>query len=519
MKYLLLLFLAALAAQAEDAPGLELCILHTNDTHSRVAGIDAGGNVAYSEDVSRGGYARIATAIEQRKAAADNVLALDAGDQCQGTLYFTVNRSRMLSDLDQHMPYDAAVLGNHEFDDGCAGAAEFSRRSPYPILAANLVPAETCAMGRSRTQPYVIREVRGVKVGIIGLSNDEVVEVSNACRHTKFADAAATLARMVAELQGQGVRHIVLLTHLGLEVDLELARTVAGVDVIVGGHTHAYLGEGKGSSGPYPIVERSPEGKPVLVVTAKSGGEYLGELQVGFDAEGVPCRWGGGARELTSDIVPKPEIRAKVARYTQTLEDYRRFIVTANNNDFIDGMDESRMGETLTALAVVDSVLDYARAYGADVALMNAGGVRASLPKGNVSRGDIMAVLPFGGNYPVLEMTGAQLLSALEHGVSEGRGHGPRLLHVAGMSYEVHASQPVGSRVAGVTVAGKPLDLARSYRVAMPDYIAEGGDGYRMMPGCKQVKTPLKADDKVLEDYLRRRNPFPMPETGRLIYK
>ncbi len=513
-----LLSLALCATQAEPSAPLELCILHTNDTHSRVAGIDARGDAAYTEEGSRGGYARIATAIEAIKAQADNVIALDAGDQCQGTLFYNVNKTRMISDINQHMPYDAAVLGNHEFDEGCASAAEFTRQSPYPILAANLRPTGNCAMNNSKTQPYIIKEIRGTRVGIIGLSNDEVVSVSHACAHTKFDERSTTLRRVVAELEAQGVQHIVLLTHLGLDVDRSLARSVAGVDVIVGGHSHDYLGEGS-ESGPYPLVETSPAGHPVLIVTAKSASRYLGQLHVTFDAQGVPVSWSGSARELASSIPPKPEVSAKVKRYAQTLQEYRSVFITMNNNDFVDGMDESRTGETLTALLVADAALDYGRAYGAEAAFINAGGIRAALPGGKVSRGDVMAVLPFGESFPVLELTGAQILAALEHGVSGDGGHGPELLHVAGLSYSVDASQPAGARVCEVKVAGAPLEAGRTYRVTMPDYIAGGGDGFSMMPGCKKVKTPVKPDAKVLEDYLHRRNPLPMPRTGRLIYK
>ncbi len=506
------------AAGADEHGGLELLILHTNDTHSCIAGIDAKGNAAYDEAESCGGYARIATAIAQHKAKADNVIALDAGDHCQGTLFYTVNRARMLADLNQDMPYDAMVLGNHEFDDGCASAAEFTRTTPFPVLAANLIPTGTCAMGQARIRPCIIREVRGEKVGIIGLSNDEVVIKANACKHTTFTNAEETARRMVAELQAQGVKHIILVTHLGLDVDRELARKVAGVDIIVGGHSHDYLGEGS-DSGPYPIVELSPDGSPVLVVTAKYAAQYLGELHVRFDAAGVATSWSGSARELTNDIPPDDNIRAKVGKYAQALNEYRSEVITINHHDMVDGLDESRLGETRAALVVTDAALDFGKAYGAEVALINGGGIRAGLPRGKVTRGDVMTILPFGGTFPVLEVAGECLLAALEHGVSGDKGRGPGLLQVAGMSYVIDASQPVGSRVSDVKVGTEPLNPARTYCVVTSNYIAGGGDGYAMFGSCKQVKTPQKPDAKVLEDYLIRHTPLPMPQTGRLIYK
>ena len=512
------LSLAFLAAQAEESAGLEICILHTNDTHSHVAGLADNGNAAFSEENSRGGYGRIATVIKQSKAQNDNVIALDAGDQCQGSLFFIVNKNRMISDINQEMPYDAAVLGNHEFDNGCASAAEFTRQSPYPILAANLKPTGTCAMGNSKTQPYIIREIRGQKVGIIGLSNDEVVANASACKHTKFTDAAETVTQVVGELEKQGVQHIILITHLGLDVDRELARKVKGVDVIVGGHSHDYLGEGS-ESGPYPIVETSPAGEPVLVVTAKSKAEYLGELKVTFNEAGVASSWSGAARELTRDIEPDAAVSAKIKKYAKTLAEYQNLVITVNKNDMIDGMDATREGETLTALVVADAALDYGKAYGAQIAIINSGCIRAALPKGKVTRGDCMNILPFGGYFPVLEVTGAQILEALEIGASGPRGQGAALLQTAGMSYTIDPSKPVGARISEVKVAGEPLDAARTYRVTMPNYVAGGGDGFSLMTNCKHIKTPMKTDAKVLEDYLSRFNPLPMPETGRLRYK
>ena len=190
--------------------GLELTILHTNDTHSRVAGFDEKGNACLSDENCTGGSGRIAAAIRSAKEKNDNVIALDAGDQFQGTLFFTVNKWPMLAEIDAHIPYDAMTLGNHEFDDGCLELEKFTETLKFPVLAANLAPEKGCPLLKSPVKPYIVREVRGVKVGIIGLANDEVRSLSKACEHTLFTEARETLSKTAKELKAQGVNVIVV---------------------------------------------------------------------------------------------------------------------------------------------------------------------------------------------------------------------------------------------------------------------------------------------------------------------
>ena len=343
-------------AQEPAQDGLELVILHVNDTHAHVAGIDKYGNAAFSEAESRGGYGRIAEAVRRAKSAEDNVLALDAGDQFQGTLYYSVNRWPMLAEMDQLMPYDAMTLGNHEFDEGCRELARFLDKIPFPVVAANLAPEKGCPLLKSRIEPYVVRKIRGQRVGIIGLANSSST-LSSACDKTRFLDSAAALQSAVKKLEAQGVRHIVALTHLGLPADRELACSVDGVDVIVGGHTHSYLGPDS-EEGPYPVVERSPSGQPVLVVTAKRATQYLGELKINFDAEGIPVSWSGGLRELETDDATMPAVSELVEKYTATLASFRSDVVGSRPaSDLPDGMDACRKGDCLGGMVTTDAML------------------------------------------------------------------------------------------------------------------------------------------------------------------
>lgn len=265
---LLLLLTACGAANREPVAGsLELRILHVNDTHAFLAGTDAHMNACFEATDCRGGLARVSAAIRAARHDQDNVIALDAGDQFQGPLFYSVNKWPMIAAADALLPYDAMTLGNHEFDEGCRELARFLEVQPLPVLAANLAPQQGCPLAGSRIRPYLVQTIRGTRVGIIGLANDDVTALAAACPQTTFRDARTTLQHYVAELEAQGIRHIIAVTHLGLERDKELARSVNGVDVIVGGHSHTYLGPGS-TEGPYPIVEHAPDGAPVLVVTA-----------------------------------------------------------------------------------------------------------------------------------------------------------------------------------------------------------------------------------------------------------
>lgn len=505
------------AAQSGE---VELRILHVNDTHAVLAGTDADGRVCFASAACRGGMGRIAAAIRQAGAVHDNVIALDAGDQFQGTLFYSVGKWPLMAAVDRQMPFDAMTLGNHEFDDGCAALASFLRAQPLPVVAANLAPGRGCPLFGSRIRPYIVREVRGVRVGIIGLANDGIGKLPAVCPQTAVRDARATLEQYVGELEAQGVRHIIALTHLGLDRDRALARTVAGVDVIVGGHSHSYLGKDS-REGPYPIVEYGPGGAPVLVVTAGRAARYLGELTVVFDADGVPRRWSGEPRDLVPSLPPEEALERLVAAAADELESYRATIIGRHDIRMPDGMESCRQGECFAGSLLADALLEYGRPRGASVALYNSGGVRAALPPGRISRGDVLTAYPFGGGVQLREYTGEQLRQALEHGLAGKNGTGPHLLQVAGLRYTADVDRPVGRRLLGVEIVDErgmahPLEAQARYAVVLGDFLAQGGDGFRMLAGGRLLETCARKDRELAEDYIRRYSPLPPPRTGRI---
>lgn len=510
----------AQAGGAETAQGGELRILHTNDTHAFLAGMDERGQPCTTDETCRGGMSRIAAAIDAARREEDNVLALDAGDQFQGTLFYSVGKWPVLAEYDRLMPYDAMTLGNHEFDEGCGELRRFLDAQPIPVVAANIAPERGCPLFGGRIQPYLVRKVQEEAVGIVGLANDRVTAQAQACPQTRFRDAAESLRQAVAALEAQGVRRIVALSHLGLPADRGLARRVDGVDIIVGGHTHSYLGPGS-AEGPYPLVERSPSGQPVLVVTAAWGTRYLGDLSVRFDARGVPVSWRGGPRELAADAPRREDISALTAQHAAGLERYQARKVGRHDVDAPDGMAACRSGDCFGGMLLADAFLDFARPKGAEVALVNGGSLRAAIPPGEVSRGQLLTAIPFGNTVVLREYTGRQLLAALEHGVAGEGGRGPALLQTAGMRYTVDASRPAGSRIVSVDIvsagdATAPLAAERHYRVVLPAYLARGGDGYGMLREGRALPLAAMTDVELAEAYLAAQSPLIHMRRGRI---
>ena len=509
----------------------ELEIVHVNDTHSYMAGMDTYGAACLDPaEPCAGGMGRLAAELRRLKAGRDNVLVLDAGDRFQGTLFYTVNKWPMLAELDGLMGYDAVTLGNHEFDEGCDVLADYIRALDTPVLAANLAPGPTCPLrGLEGVRPYEVRNVAGRKVGLVVLANPDTAKLAAPCADTRFTDSAEALRAAVAELGGQGVDIIVAVTHLGLSADRDLARTVEGVDVIVGGHSHSWLASAAapdlaapGAEGPYPLVERSPEGHPVLVVTAKYGTEYLGDLHVRFDGKGIPVAWGGAAERLEPSIPPAPDITARLEPYARSLERFRATVLGEHHLRYADGMDACRSGDCLAGMLQTDSMLDYGRPYGAVAALSNGGSLRAPLAAGPITRGDVLAVMPFGNTLVIREYSGADLLAALEFSADAEHGKGARLLQPAGLRYRFDPALPEGHRLLAAELVDeqggvRPLDPAGRYKVVLLDFLARGGDGYDMLKRGTVVEAPDPVDADVFAAYVRAHSPLPMPRVGRIL--
>lgn len=477
-----------LAAGCASSEGpLQLTILHTNDFHSRIQPISRFDGPCPDDDAKAGkcfgGAARIAFKVAQERqavaAAGGQALLLDAGDQFQGTLFFTRYKGEAERQTMNAIGYQAMTIGNHEFDEGPAVLKRFVDGLHFPAVSANIDAAAEPALAGA-IAPYTIVKVGEHRIGIIGLTTDETPTISSPGPSLRFTSPEIAARGAVAALTAQGVDKIVALTHLGLAKDRELAATVDGIDIIVGGHSHTVLSNTQaGAEGPYPVRVKSPSGVEVPIVQAGSYGRYLGRLDVAFNAEGQVTAAKGDLILLDQSVAEDEGVKATVARLAQPLEELRRQVVGESAVDI--DQTKCRQAECLMGNLVADALRWSLKAQGTEIVLQNGGGLRASIGKGPITMGDVLTVLPFQNTIATLGLKGRDLVAALENGVRQPNG-GP-FPQVSGLRFVWDAGRSPGNRVVSVEVQGpdgkfQRLDPDRVYKVATNNFMRRGGDGY-----------------------------------------
>lgn len=460
-----------------DGP-LTVTILHTNDTHARLESFEP-----FNQPL-QGGVARRYTAIQQVKAEGGNVILVDAGDAFQGTLFFNQWQGEEEAHFMNALGYQAMAVGNHEFDAGPAVLANFIQIADFPVLSANVdVSAEPALAGL--LPAYTILEVAGEKVGALGLTTEDTAFISSPGPHVVFKSTAESAKATVAELKAQGISKIIALAHLRYSEGLALAAAVEGLDVIVGGHSHTLLGSMEGAQGPYPTVVTSPAGDTVLVVSAYEWGKYLGRLDVTFTADGRVESYSGAPIFIDESIAEDTDIAAAVAQYAAPIEELKAAIVGQTAVGLEGTREWVRSQETNLGNLICDAALWKTAAEGTQICLQNAGGIRASIPAGDVSMGQVLEVLPFGNQIATFGLKGSDVWAALENGVSQIEDVEGRFPQVGGLKFMFDPAQPAGSRIVNVKVKNpdgsySPLDLDAVYKVASNDFMRHGGDGYDM---------------------------------------
>lgn len=515
-----------LVAGIAFAGTFDLTIVHTNDVHSHLAAFDAYGAFCTQEKAAsgdcQGGFARLATAVALERGRGENVLLLDAGDQFQGTLFFTKYKGRACAELMNRLGYDAMTLGNHEFDDGPVTLSEFLKKLSFPALAVNLDATASPALS-GRVAPWRILERGGRKVGIIGVANPQTAQLSNPGPALVFHAPNGPVEQAVAALEREGVNIIVLLSHLGLDGDRRLATEVAGVDVIVGGHSHVLLANGDPDAvGPCPLSVQTPSGGTTLIVTSGYWGRYLGVLHASFDDAGRVVQQDGNPIRMDASIPEEPGMAAEVATFADGLRALQGELLgeAAIAFDFA----KCRENECLLGDVRAESILASARRQGAVAALVNGGSVRSSIGAGPVTLGDVLTAFPFPDSVMALTLSGADMRLALEHGVSALGGHDStgRFLQVAGVRYTFDSSQPVGERVLSVDVADldgvyAPLDEAKKYRIGLTRFLYRGGDGFKVF--SERGSDVFNDGDELMTvtaDYFRDHSPLAPVLDGRI---
>ena len=503
--------------------------------------------------VEAGGFPRLTT-LFKAQAGLPNLLKIHAGDAMTGTLYHTLYNGEADAALMNTVCFDVFALGNHEFDEGDAGLRRFldylrSGRCQTTVLAANVEPAIGSPLAPvaidDYRRPYLLKEVEGIVLGIIGIDvRGKTMNSSRPLPGTVFLDEVDTAQRTIDELRARGIRHIILVTHQGYEADRAMAARLSDVDVIIGGDSHTLLGSFSalgitGSSGPYPTIVKNRDGDRVCIGQAWEYAKAFGLMQIRFDDRGTVTSCSGevilpigddfrqrngagtfvavdaatrarileqlGQHNTARLVSPDPIALAELANYAGRLDDMKRQQIGTASESLclvrVPGESTNRSGgiagcEKANTLARGSDIAQaVAAAYRqasrlADVALVNGGGMRTSLPRGEVSFSTAYKVLPFANVLIESRLSGRQMLEVLEDAVAnhlDSNGSDGSHPYADGLRWDLDMSQPRGSRFANVEIKSRvdgewqALDAATTYTLVTSDFLAMGGDGYRTL--------------------------------------
>ncbi|MBZ9747923.1 5'-nucleotidase C-terminal domain-containing protein [Mesorhizobium sp. CO1-1-7] len=529
--------LAAIAALSASTLGLSagasfadytLNILHINDWHSRIEGNNKYESTCSAEEETKGecigGAGRLITAIaqERKKLEGQNVLLLSAGDNFQGSLFYTTYKGKVEGEFLNDMKFDAMALGNHEFDDGEAALAPFLDMIKFPVLGANVKANAQSKLG-DRVKPSVVVEVGGQKIGIIGAVTNDTPELASPGPNIKIEDDVKSITAEVEKLKGEGVDKIIAVTHIGYNRERDVIAKIPGIDIVVGGHSHTLLSNtDPKAAGPYPTMVDNPGGYRVPVVQAASYSKYLGEFKVVFDDNGVVKSASGDPIYLDKSITPDPAVLARIKELGAPIEALKNKEV-AETTDVIDGSREScRAKECAMGNLVSDAILDRVKGQGVEIVISNGGGLRASIDKGTVTMGEVLTVLPFQNTLATFQISGKDLVAGLEGGLSQIEDGAGRFPQVAGLKYSFDRSvAPNAGRVKSVEVmengAWTPINPTKDYLVATNNYVRQGGDGYKVFAEkAKNAYDYGPGLEQVVADYLGAHRPYTPKLDGRI---
>lgn len=486
LTILLLFAIPAFAAETAAEP-IQVTVFHTNDVHARV-------------DTSAGmGYAMAAGYVNAERGAGKDVLLLDAGDTFHGMPFATVVRGESIVDIVNAMGYDAMCPGNHDYNYGMDRLFELKDMLSFPMLCANLVDAD----GKPAMQPYTIKEFEdGTRVGIIGADNPEIAITLRPSTFDMYhlSDGVEAVKAAVAELKDQ-TDAIIVLCHWGtsgVENPSDALAKIEGVDLVVDGHAHDAFETGYRPEGGCPIV---------------STGEYLenlGKVTLTIEDHKVT--------NVDSTLIPAPTVYQDAGildaiKAVQSEQDAVLSEVIGSTPVNLDGeRADVRTKETNLSNILCDAML---KTTGADVALTNGGGIRASIPAGEITKKAVVTMLPFGNLVVTRTVTGAQLRQAIEHGIRLYPDQNGGFPQVGGCAYVFDPAKEPGSRVTELTVGGQPVDDQKEYTLATNDFMADGGDGYDML-AADQMPTYYGGLDEVLTAYIQSGAELPAEADGRI---
>lgn len=502
LMLVLIMVLAGCGTGNTTAAAKDIVILYTNDAH---CGIEDGL-----------GYEGLAAVKSALKATGHEVLLVDNGDAIQGDTIGTLSKGEYIIDIMNKVGYDVATPGNHEFDYGMEQFLTLTEKANFDYISVNFVDKDEKAV----LKPYVIKEVDGTKIAFLGISTPKTITTSTP---TYFQDGNGnyiygfmqdeTGEKLYTAVQGavdaarkEGAKYVIAMAHLGIEEDCQpwtssdVIVNTSGIDVVLDGHSHSTIAGD---------MVKNNEGKDVILTSTGTKLANIGCLTITADGK------------LTTALINDDGMGDSIAEIKAGYEEMVNTVVATTkvaltiNEPSDDTVRLIRRQETNLGDLCADA---YRAMSGADIAFVNGGGIRVSIPAGDITYGQIIAVHPFGNEMCVAEVTGQQILDALEMGARNAPGECGGFMQVSGMTYEidlnVESTVQVDAegmftgvsgeyRVKNVTVAGEALDLAKTYTLASHNYMLKNsGDGMSMFQGCTLLQDSVMIDNQVLINYI-----------------
>ncbi len=481
--------------------GNDIIVLYTNDVH---CGVDDGL-----------GYQGLAAVKASLVAAGKTVILCDCGDAVQGDTIGTLSKGEYIIDIMNQLGYDYAIPGNHEFDYGMDQFKANAEKAAFPYLSCNFVDAE----GKSVLKAYEIKEIEGKKIAFMGISTPKTLVSSTPtyfqnengewiygfCQDETGEKLYAQVQATVDAAKAEGAEIVIALAHLGIEADCapwmssDVITHTTGIDVVLDGHSHSTI-EGD--------LVKNAEGKDVLLTSTGTKLASVGCLTIGADGS-----FKSGLIDISETTEFIDGIKANYEELVNTVVAHTD--VDLCITDPATGERMVRSNETNLGDLCADA---YRAMSGADIAIVNGGGVRKDIPAGDITYGQIIAVHPFGNEMCMVEVTGAEILDALEHSVAKMPGEFGGFLQVSGMSFTIDMSVESSvetdengmfvavngdRRVKDVMVGDEPIDPEKTYTLASHNFkLKSSGDGYSMFADNNFLLDSVMIDNQVLINYI-----------------
>jgi 5'-nucleotidase / UDP-sugar diphosphatase len=451
----------------------------------------------------QGGWAEAAALIRAERARQINTVVTYGGDLISPSFMSSLTQGSQMIALMNELAIDYAVFGNHDFDFGPEILAERIAESKFVWLATNTRNAEGKPF--AGVHPIAIRRVGPATLGFVALLTPDTATESSPGPDVVFLPPESAAEEAVKTLRAAGVDVVIALTHESLEADRALARTVSGIDLILGGDEQ---GATTTQEGGIPILKGGPNAETLVSV----------DLTID-KPEGGPVRLQANYRLLsTSGVKPDASIAAKIASYRELFDRRLAEPVATLSSELDSRFATVRSGESSMGDVIADALLDAGRA---DAAIMNGGGIRGDrlYAAGSVlTRKDVQRELPFANTLVVVELSGSALLRALENGVSQVARQAGRFPQVAGLSFSFDPGKPAGKRISKGMIDGALLEPKKLYKLATNDYLARGGDGYDSLRDARRVGVGVEGRGlaEIVVDYLKAKGEIAIAPGGRI---